>query len=602
MNDGARRTLSGARSLVVGLSGALSLVVGLALAPGAADGQLSSNEESRLLREAARAESAGDYAASVEILTSLLQERPASSGAIFALERVLRAQGRVSQVLDAIDAFLAVDPVSTGPRYLKLRILLEVDSLAELRSAAESWIAQNPASPDSYREVARVYERAFGGEEALSVLRRGQNRVGGGVLAVEAGDVLLRLERPREALMEWARALDGADVQAPGALRRMVRTSGENPGLAPEVVRELAAQGASDARRRAAIEIALEARLRPEARRIAEEVAGELAEPERQGFLNALLRLAEEKDADQLALWTLQQLRREAPRGSRARTLDRQIAVTSLVAGDTVRALEARGRYARGLPERSPERRRALAEMIRLETATGAPLELLDRFTAFRQEFPNAPEADALAVALSERFRTDGDPETAALVLEGVPGPLSAQERAWLALEAGNREGARVNMMLAAAGLPATEATAIVQLVGILDRVGEQAAALAGRASIARHRESAAAAFALLNGLVHALPPEDQPPLFALAARIADETEQQGEAARLRESLAATFPESSEAPEAILQLARYRAASPTGVPAAIELLQELILARPNSAVVPVARRELERLRAGGGLS
>lgn len=594
MNDGTRRTLSAVPWLVIGAA--------LALAPGTADGQLSSSEESRLLREAARAESAGDYAASVEILTSLLAERPASSGAIFALERVLRAQGRVWQVLDPIDAFLAVDPVSTGPRYLKLRILLEVDSLAELRSAAQSWIAQNPASPDSYREVARVYERAFGGEEALSVLRRGQSRAGGGVLAVEAGDVLLRLDRPLEALMEWARALDGPDAQAPGALRRMVRTGGEHPGLAPAVVRELAAEGASETRRRAAIEIALEARLQPEALSLAEEVAGDLPEREREGFLNAVLRLAEEKDADQLALWTLQQLRRETPRGSRARTLDRQIAVTSLVAGDTVRALEARERYARGLPERSPERRRALAEMIRLETATGAPLALLDRFAAFREEFPNAPEADPLAVALSARFRENGDLETAAFVLEGVQGPLSAQERAWLALEAGNRESARINLMLAAGGLPATEATAIVQLIGILDRVGEQAAALAGGVSIARHREGAGAAFSLVNDAVHALPPDDQPPLLAMAARIADEIDQQGEAARLRESLAATFPESSEAPEAILQLARYRAATLTGVPAAIELLEELILARPNSAVVPVARRELERLRASGGAS
>lgn len=594
MNDGTRPRLWAALRLMTGLA--------LALAPGRADGQLSSSEESRLLREAARAESAGDHAASVEILTSLLRERPASSGAIFALERVLRAQGRVSQVLDPIDAFLAVDPVSTGPRYLKLRILLEVDSLAELRSAAESWIAQNPASPDSYREVARVYERAFGGEEALSVLRRGQSRAGGGVLAVEAGDVLLRLGRPREALMEWARALDGPDAQAPGALRRMVRTGGEHPALAPGVVRELAADGASEARRRAAIEIALEARLQPEALRLAEEVARDLPEREREGFLNALLRMAEEKDADQLALWTLQQLRRETPRGSRARTLDRQIAVTSLVAGDTVRALEARERYARGLPERSPERRRAVAEMIRLEMATGAPVELLDRFAAFREEFPNAPETDPLAVALSERFRGDGNPETAVFVLEGVQGPLSAQARAWLALEAGNRESARVNLMLAAAGLPATEATAIVQLIGILDRVGEQAADLAGTASIARRREGAEAAFSLVNGAVHALPPEDQPPLLAMAARIADEIDRQGEAARLREALAATFPESSEAPEAILQLARYRATTPTGVPGAIELLEELILARPNSAVVPVARRELERLRASGGAS
>ncbi len=594
MRVGSRRGLG--RALVPLMSLALGMV------PAMADAQLSSREESRLLREAARAESAEDYAASVEILTSLLRERPASSGAVFALERVLRAQGRIEQVLAPIDAFLAVDPVSTGPRYLKLKILLEVDSLAELRSTAESWIAQNRASSNSYREVARVYERAFGGEEALSVLRRGQSRVGDGVLAVEAGDVLLRLGRPREALLEWARALDRSETQAPAALRRMVRAGAGNPGLVPGIVRELAADTASDTRRRAAIEIALAAGLEPEALRLATGVARGLPERERQGFLTGLLRLAEEKDAEQLALWTLQELRQEAPRGSRARTLDRQIAVTSLVAGDTARALEARERYARGLPERSPERRRALAEMIRLQTATAAPAALLDRFEAFRQEFPSAPETDPLAVALSALFRVRGDAEAADRVLEGVQGALSAQERAWLAFDAGNHESARINLVLAAGGLPASDATSIVQLVGILDRVGEQAAGLAGQASVVRHREGAGAAFALVSESVHALPPEDQPPLLAMAARLADEADQGSEAARLRESLAATFPESGEASEAILRLARYRASTPTGVPAAIELLQDLILARPNSAVVPVARRELERLRAGGGAS
>ena len=394
-----------------------------------------------MLREAARAESSGDYASSVEILSSLLRERPASSGAIFALERVLRAQGRVSRVLEPIDALLAVDPTSSGSRHLKLRILLEVDSLAELRSAAESWIGQDPASPDSYREIARVYERAFGGEEALSVLRRGRDRAGGEVLALEVGDVLLRLGRPREALLEWAGALDGSQSQAPGAMRRMVRAGAEQPELASWVVRELAADGATDARRRAAIEIALAARLEPEALRIAALVEDGIPEREREGFLTALLRLAEEREADRVALWTLERLRREAPPSSRSRALDQRIAVTSLMAGDTAEALRARERYARGLAERSPERRRVLAEMIRLRTATDAPLELLDRFAGFRGEFPDAPETDPLAVALSERFRTDGDRETAAFVLEGVHGPLSARSaRGWRSRPGTGRE------------------------------------------------------------------------------------------------------------------------------------------------------------------
>lgn len=594
MRSGARRILRGAHALVMG--------VVLSMTPEAADGQVSSRQESRLLREAARAESAGDYAASFEILTSLLHERPASSGAIFALERVLRAQGRVSQVLAPIDAFVAVDPVSTGPRYLKLRILLEVDSLAELRSAAEAWIAWSPASADSYREVARVYERAFGGEEALSVLQQGRTAVGAGALSLETGDVLLRLGRPREALLEWALGLDPPGTQAPAALRRMARTGAENPRLVPEIVRELAAGSGSDARKRVAIEIALEAGLEQEALSLSGQVVSELPQGERQGFLTALSRLAEEKDARRLALWTLQELRQETPRGSVARTLDQQIAVTSLVAGDTARALAARERYARGLPERSPERRRALAEVIRLRTATAPPATLLEGFVAFREEFPGAPEADRLAVALSARFREAEDRESAVSVLEGVEGSLSARERAWLAIDAWDPESARANLILAAAGLPPAEATAIVQLVGIIDRVGEEAAKLAGRTAVSRHREGAATAFDQIGDAVHAVPPQDQPPLLAMAARLADESGQGSEAARLRETLVATFPESSEAPEAILQLARYRGSTLAGVQAAIELLQDLIVARPNSAVVPVARRELERLRSPGGAS
>ncbi len=578
-------------------------VLGLAaLLPAAAAGQLSSGEETRLLRAAARAESAGDYAASTEILTDLLRERPASSGAIFALERALRAQGRISEALAPIDAFLAADPASIGPRYLKLKILLEVDSLAGLRTAAESWIAENPTAPDPYREVARVYERAFGGAEALAVLRRGQGGAGDGALAVEAGDVLVRLGRPRDALLEWARALDGSGVGAATALRRMVRLGAEVPGLARGAIRELATESASPARRRAAIEIALEARLHPEALRLAEEVVRDLPERERQGFLDALLRLAEDKEADRLALWAVQRLDGDPPREGRGRAPDRRIAPAPYALGGAARTLEAEERYAGGLPERSPERRRTLAGMIRLELAAAAPADLVERFAAFRREFPNAPEADALAVALSERLRADGDPEVAARVLEGVSGPLSARERAWLALDAGNREGARANLTLAAAGLAASEATAIVQLTGILDRVGAQAAELAGRASVVRHREGAQAAFALMGGSVHALPPEDQPPLLAMAARFADEAGQSGEAALLRESLAATFPESDEADEAILQLARHRASTPAGVSAAVALLQRLVLTRPNSAVAPLARRELERLAGRGGAS
>jgi len=45
-------------------------------------------------------------------------------------------------------------------------------------------------------------------------------------------------------------------------------------------------------------------------------------------------------------------------------------------------------------------------------------------------------------------------------------------------------------------------------------------------------------------------------------------------------------------------LARYRARTPDGVEQAIAILEELITTRPNAAVVPDARVELEKLRGG----
>ena len=52
-------------------------------------------------------------------------------------------------------------------------------------------------------------------------------------------------------------------------------------------------------------------------------------------------------------------------------------------------------------------------------------------------------------------------------------------------------------------------------------------------------------------------------------------------------------------PEATLELARFRSSGPEGVDEAIRLLEDLILSQPNSAIVPTARRELQRIQRGG---
>jgi len=71
------------------------------------------------------------------------------------------------------------------------------------------------------------------------------------------------------------------------------------------------------------------------------------------------------------------------------------------------------------------------------------------------------------------------------------------------------------------------------------------------------------------------------------------------QAAGLRQRLLDEFPEAPEVGEASLALAQYTAGVSGGREGAILLLESLIAERPNAAVVPAARRELERLRGGG---
>ncbi len=67
-------------------------------------------------------------------------------------------------------------------------------------------------------------------------------------------------------------------------------------------------------------------------------------------------------------------------------------------------------------------------------------------------------------------------------------------------------------------------------------------------------------------------------------------------AADIRGVLIEQYPEAAEVAEASLALARYRARTPRGTDEAIRLLEDLIANRPNAAVVPDARVELQRLR------
>ncbi|MBW3533631.1 MAG: hypothetical protein KY453_00215 [Gemmatimonadetes bacterium] len=588
-----RRPLRTATLMLAGLA-ALS-------APSAVAGQAGGDAraEGRLLRDAATREARGDLAGAEEVLRALLETSPASAGGLFALERVLRARERLADILPLADRYLEADPDAAGVRYLELRVLAELDSLAALESEAEGWMRERARAPEPYREVARIYAEVHGPERALAVLRRGVETVSDpAALAPELGDLLVRMGRPLEAVEAWSRAVGSAGGGGQQVLRRLRQLQGDRPALGEALVEMLAAEPTTTARKRVAVEAALDVGMASRARELAAEVASELRGESRRAFLGDVARWAESAGAAELGLWSYTRLREDVESGPEARALDLRIAETSLALGDTARAVAAHARLARALPVASPERRRALAALIRIEAATGEPGDIRSRLDVIQGEYPGAAETDALAAVVAGALQAAGREDDAVEVLADVQGPRSALERAYLYLERGDVELARQAFLDAVGGLAPADATEVIQLAGLLERLEPASARALAHAAVEAHRGKGAEAAASLAGAAGDLSAGDRPRVLAHAARLAEAAGDAAGAARLRALLVERHGEAPEAADAMLALARWHAdtGGEGGLQEAARLLEALIVARPNSPIVPAARRELQRVR------
>ena len=578
------------------LLGIAMIALALTAAAGSAQSRRNSSE-GRLLRDAAARESRGDFSGAEELLRQLLEEDPASSGGLHALERVLRARGETARILPAVDTFLEHEPSSSGVRYLKLRLLMELDSLDELEREAELWFELDEDSEVPYREVARVYERAFGSERALSVLLKGRREMDRPeALALEVGDLHAAMGDREDAVEEWALAVGDDGAQAAAIARRV---QGLTEGAEEAGKQLVGLLGESDvlARRLAGARVALDLRLEEESFDLAQSVAADLEERARASFLADVARRAREGDLARTASWAYDELGQDASSPSERRQFDQRIIDVALANGDTATALEAQRRVADSFSPGSVDRRRATAQVIRLESTESDPGRLGVLLRDFRDAFPNAPELDDLAATVAGGLQARGDLGGAAAVLEGIEGPKSGLERGYLLLDAGELEAGRRALLLAIGGLPPTEATDIIQFAGLMGRASETGAVLLAEAGVLAHRGQGAAAAQILAEAAGELEEEERAPLVAEAARIADRAGASGVAASIREILVGTYEDTPEFGEASLSLARHKARTPGGVAEAILLLESLIVARPNAAVVPDARLELERLRA-----
>lgn len=556
--------------------------------------------EAQLLRDAAARESRGDYEGAEEVLRRLLVDNPVSSGGLFALERILRRQGDIITILPAVDAFLVRNAESSGVRSLQLRVLSEADSADALRREAEAWFAAAPGSEIPFREASRIYERMFGVDAALDLLRRGRAALGRpDALALEIGDLLVVGGDIVGAADEWALAI-GDDASQVTTVTRRIRGLGANEAVAGDRLVENLASAEAVVARRAGARLAVELGLADQALALVQDVANDLDGRARTTFLSDIARRAREYDLVDVSSWAYDELGEDSATPAERRQFDLRVVDVALAAGDTLSAVEAQRRVAESFSPGSVDRRRAAAQVIRLQAPTAEPEALRSMLDEFREEFPNAPELDALAAMVARTLQARGDAEGAANALGDATGPQSSLERAYLDLAAGDVAGGRAGLLLALTGLPPAEATPLIEFAGLLGRVSEAGAKVLAEAGVAAHRGRATEAANLLSEAASALEAEERASVLGQAARIASDGDEPALAADIRRRIVEEHPDAPEAAEASLALARYHALTAGGVDEAIRLLEELITRRPNAAVVPDARLELQKLRERGG--
>ena len=554
--------------------------------------------ETRLLQAAASQEFSGDLARAEETLRRLMGERPTSARGLLALERVLRTQGRIHEILPFAERYMDVRPIASDPRLLELRVYAELDDKSGLEEAAEDWMDGGWPFSDPYSEVARVFGRVFGPERALSILERGRNELGRpSLFAIEAGDFLKELGRMEEAALEWAGAIGDDGSQVSAVMQRVAGIEEDREEFVLPLLERLRQPPTTGPRLRAGARIALEAGVFGEARSLAETALEDLPGRPRRGFLTALAQQAQEVSAMGVALWAYEVLREGATDDAETRALDQNITVAALATGDTARALEAQHAIADDLPEGSTDRRQALAETLRLGIEWGG-VGVRESLAEFAREFPNAPQLDELSMKLAVQLDAGGDREGARSLLAGVEGPRSALERGYLYMAAGEVIEGREALRDALSRVSSEVATEVIALLDLLDRLEGETLAAFMRGAVLAHRERTVGALSELEVAIDVAPRDGRPPLLAMAARIASEGGVPKQAADFRERIIREHPYASEVPEATLELARFKGATPEGVDEAIRLLEDLILGQPNGAIVPTARRELQRIQRG----
>jgi hypothetical protein len=488
-------------------------------------------------------------------------------------------------------------PTNAALRSVLLRTYVELSEPDSARAVAQRWIAAAPRDEAPYREWAMALEDQRRHDAARAVLVDGRRALGRPeAFGIELAELAERSGDWEGAAREWAAALSGAPAQLPYAASEL----GQAPAPHRDRIARVLTAGDPP----------------PLTRRLAGELLLNWGQPERAWAVYAPTLATPWADAAAAARHFADLAAvRTTPAARRVRAL--ALARYAELAPGPV-AVRARAEAARALLEIGDRvAARGVLEAVARDSAAPADAQALAQTTLVaalidggqldeaaqrlaRDDRLTAEDRATLRLRLARGRIAQGDLDRANATLAQDSSVEALALKGWIALYRGSLKDAE--QLFSAAGPYAgdrRDATDRTEMLALLERVAADSFAELGGALLALARgDSVRAVAALRRAADQPLAgATGRPDILLLAGRVGARlgpAEQQA-ALAVFDEVVRTAGSGAAAPAAELEWARLleQRLEPA---AAIQHLEHLILSYPGSAVVPEARRELDRAK------